>query len=230
MHRSAPRRGRLRTTVVATALAVSGVLGTAGAATAAPPPAPEPRLVPHLTLAHLATIPDAALLQARDLRGSAPEPAAEGAWDALRPPQPCTDRPYPSRVLLRSDRAVQAMVGFHERPTVVMEHVAVYRLGGAHLYLRDLGRALAACPTPGEHEPRWTVRATGLAGDESMLLELREWVDYAESYKSTYVFVARTGRALVVVADAGWEDTGGHESLVRELAPRAVARAAVLNR
>ncbi len=197
---------------------------------AASSPAADPALVPLRAVAPRPAIPDAAMLQPQDLRGSTPEPVTDAYWDRLRPPQPCTDEPYPGGPLRGRQRAVQALVGFEDRPTVVMEHVAVYRPGGAHRYLRNLRRALAACDESGPREPRWTLRATGLAGDESVLLELREYVDFAESYKSTYVAVARIGRALVVVADAGWETGSGHEALVRELIPRAVARAAVLNR
>ena len=248
MRRTAPRpvrtahtgrtaTGTVRTATVARtvaaglaagAVALGGVLAAATPAAAAAPP--DPRLVPYITLADRAPIPAAAMLQPQDLRGAPTTPADADAWTGLRPPQPCTDRRYPSGALERTDRAVQAMIGYNERPTVVMEHVAVYRLGGALLYLSDLRRALAACPAPGPLDPRWTVRATGLAGDESMLLEKREYIDYTESWKNTYVLVARTGRALVVVADAGWEEGSGHEALVRELAPRAVTRAAVLNR
>ena len=223
MHRSAFR------TAVATALAATAVLTTAVVGAAGPANA-GPRLVPYATQSNPATIPDAAMLQPRDLDGAALVPVTSDYWDRLRPPQPCTDRPYPSSALETADRAGQTMIGVGALPTVVVEHVAVYRLGAAHLYLRDLRRALAACPAPGAQEPRWTVRGTGVAGDESILLELREYLDYAEVYKSTYVVVARTGRALVVVADAGWETGNGHPALVRDLAPLAVARAPAPNR
>jgi hypothetical protein len=109
------------------------------------------------------------------------------------------------------------MVGVGERPTVVVNDVAVYRNDGAKRYLRDL----RAC---GE----WTVLDTGLAGDESVLLRRREHIDYAEVDKDTFVVVARTGRALVVVADTGWETMSGHEALVRMLSVAAVRRAAAV--
>ena len=183
----------------------------------------------HVAKAPVPSIPDAAMLQPADLRGAIPEPATD-YWAALRPPQPCTDRPYPGAALLRADRAVQTLVGVGERPTVVMAHVATYRSNGADRYLTELRRALAACAEPGPLDERWTVLATGVAGDESMLLERREYIDFAESWKSTYVVVARVGRVLVVVADAGWETASGHQALVRELSTRAVSRADVLNR
>jgi hypothetical protein len=181
------------------------------------------------TAAGQPSIPDAALLQPEDLRGAPTTPVTDDYWDDLRPPQPCAAAPYPSGVLRRTERAVTAMVGFDERPTVVLEDVAVYRPGGAHRYLRELRRAVAACPKPGPDAPRWSVLATGVAGDESVLLRRREWVEYAATDKDTYVLVARVGRALVVLADTGWEDGDGHRALVRELSVPAVRRAAALS-
>jgi hypothetical protein len=106
-----------------------------------------------------------------------------------------------------------------------VEHVAVYRSRGAHRHLRELRRAVAASGGAGG----WSVLASGVAGDESVLLRLREHLDYAGVGKDTYVVVARTGRALVVVADTGWETGDGHEALVRALGPAAVRRAGILN-
>jgi hypothetical protein len=120
---------------------------------------------------------------------------------------------------------MSAMIGFNERPTVIMEHVATYRADGADRYLTELRRNLASCDDTG-----WTVLATGVAGDESMLLQLREYIDYAETWKHTYVLVARVGSALVVLADHGWENGNGHENLVRDLSAAAVLRAAVVSR
>jgi hypothetical protein len=174
-------------------------------------------------------IPDRAMLQPADMRGAVPSPVTDDYWAALRPPQPCAAAPYPSTVLRRTDRAVTAMVAVNERPSVVLHDVAVYRPGGAHRYLRELRRAVAACERPGPDAARWSVLATGVAGDESVLLRKREYVDYAEVDKDTFMLVARVGRALVVVADAGWEEGDGHRALVRELGAVAVRRAAVLN-
>lgn len=173
-------------------------------------------------------IPDAALLQPADLGGASLEPAGD-YWAELRPPQPCAARPYPSTALVRADRAGWTVIGYGDRPTVIMEHVATYRAGGAHRYLGDLRRALAACRGLDGDNVRWTIRATGVAGAESLLLTSTRYVDYANTYKNTWVLVARVGRALVVVADSGWEEGSGHEALVRELSGPAVRRAAVLN-
>lgn len=176
-----------------------------------------------------ATIPDAAMLQAEDLRGSEPQPVTDDYWDRLRPPQPCATRPYPSTALRRTDRAIWAMVGLDERPTVVVEDVALYRGNGARQYFADLRRALNACGGDDADGARWRVLDRGIAGDQSVLLRHRVYVDYAETYKDTYILVARTGRVLVTVADAGWEEGDGHEALVRELSTVAVRRAAAAN-
>jgi hypothetical protein len=176
------------------------------------------------------SIPDAALLQAEDLHGAVPSPATGEYWSTLQPPQPCTDGPYRSTALRRADRGIMALVDVDGSPEVVMEHVAIYRGNGAHKYLRELRRAIAACDTSDPQEAVWTVLATGVAGDESMLLSLRTYVDYADTYHYTYVLVARVGRALVVLADVGWETASGNEALVREFSTKAVQRAAILNR
>ena len=167
------------------------------------------------------SVPAAAMLQAADLNGTATTTVTDNDWAALRPPQPCG--PYASAKLRRADRAVQAMIGVNDRPTVIVNDVATYASDGAQRYLRDVRRAAATCGHG------WTVRATGVAGDESVLLRHREYIDYAQTNKDTYLVVARTGRAVVVVADTGWETADGHEALVRSLSVAAVRRAAVLN-
>lgn len=166
------------------------------------------------------SVPAAAMLQAVDLNGTATTPVTD-SWVALRPPQPCG--PYASAKLRRADRAVQAMIGVNDRPTVIVNDVAVYASDGAQRYLRDVRRAVATCGHG------WSVRASGVAGDESVLLRHREYIDYAQANKDTYIVVARTGRAVVVVADTGWETADGHEALVRSLSVAAVRRAAVVN-
>jgi hypothetical protein len=204
-------------TIGVTALAVALVGGiqpaTAGTANTGPP---------RVTAAQPA-IPDAALLQPQDLGGVAPSEVTDDYWDALRPPQPCADRPYRSTALRRADRAVSALIGVNDRPTVVVEDVAVYRADGAHRYLRELRRHLTKCAD-------WTILARGVGGgNESVLLRHREYIDYADTYTNTYVMVARVGRVVVVVADTGWETASGHKSLVRHLSKVAVRRAAAAN-
>jgi hypothetical protein len=175
-------------------------------------------------------IPDGAMLRSEDLRGAEPAAPIGDYWAPLQPPQPCADRPYPGSSLRRDHRAISALIGVDDRPTVVMEHVATYRYRGAHRYLTELRRALATCAGVDGPQGRWTVRARGVAGDDSLLLEHRTYIDYADTYHLTYVVVARVGRVLVVVADAGWETSSGHVDLVRELSTKAVRNAAILNR
>jgi hypothetical protein len=161
------------------------------------------------------------MLQPEDLNGTATTTVTDNYWSALRPPQPCG--PYASTKLRRADRAVQAMIGVDDRPTVILNDVATYAADGAHRYLADLRKAAATCGHG------WSVIASGVAGDESLLLRHREYIDYAQTDKDTYLVVARTGRAVVVVADTGWETADGHEALVRSLSVAAVRRAAVVN-
>ena len=184
----------------------------------------------HVASAPKLTIPDAAMLQPADLRGATLEPFADDHWSALLPPQPCAGTAYPSAALRRAGRSASALVGLNDSPTVVLEHVAIYRSNGAHRYLRELRRGLAACDGPDHQGARWAVLATGVAGDESLLLRRRVFTDYADTYHNSYLIVARTGRVLVVVAGIGWETSSGDQALVRELGTKAVRRAAVLNR
>jgi len=167
------------------------------------------------------SVPAAAMLQPEDLNGVDTSTVTDNYWSALRPPQPCG--PYASTKLRRAGRAVQAMIGVDDRPTVIVNDVASYASEGAHRYLLDLRKAVAGCGHG------WSVLARGVAGDESLLLRHREHIDYADTDKDTYIVVARTGRAVVVVADTGWETADGHEALVRTLSVAAVRRAAVVN-
>ena len=176
-------------------------------------------LVYRLGSAPTYAVPAAAMLQPADLGGAATTTVTDDYWAALRPPQPCG--PYPSAGQRRAERAVQAMIGVDGRPSVVVNDVAVYHSDGARQYLRQVRRAVAGCAG-------WTIAGTGVAGDESLLLRRREHLDYADTDKDTYVVVARTGRALVTVADTGWETGDGHEAVVRRLAGVAVTRAAAV--
>jgi hypothetical protein len=181
----------------------------------------------HVASAPQPAIPDAAMLQPADLRGATLEPFSDDHWSALLPPQPCTGTAYPSAALRRASRSASAVVGIGERPTVVLEHVAVYRSDGAHRYLRELRRGLAACTGPDQQGARWTVLATG---DNSLFLRRRVYLDYADTHHDSYFMVARTGRVLIVVAGIGWETAGGNKALTRELGTKALRRSAVLNR
>jgi hypothetical protein len=165
-------------------------------------------------------VPAAAMLQQADLNGAATTTVTDDYWSTLQPPQPCG--PYSSAGLRREHRTVQAMIGVDDRPSVIVNDVATYASDGAHRYLTQLRKAVATCGHG------WSLVGTGVAGDESLLLRRREHIDYADTDKDTYVVVARTGRAVVVVADTGWETADGHEAVARRLSVTAVKRAAVL--
>jgi len=175
-------------------------------------------------------IVDEAMLQPADLHGARTGTLGEESWAQLRPPQPGIGGSYPSTALLRCDRAVTAVLGVNQMPTVIVEYVAVYRSDGAQRYLRELRGAMAACRGDDGTGGRWTVLSAGLAGRESLRLRLRESFEYAGETvtKDTYIAVARAGRALVVVIDAGWETGDGHRELVEELITPAVRRAGIL--
>jgi hypothetical protein len=116
------------------------------------------------------------------------------------------------------------------QPTVLLEYVAIFRGAGAAQYLRELTRAVNRRGGVTDHERTWQVVGTGIAGRHSLLLSVRETVGYdgGNRVKTSYVAVARTGHAIVVLADTGWELGDGHQSLVRTLTPIAVERAAML--
>ncbi|MFI1994532.1 hypothetical protein [Actinoplanes sp. NPDC020271] len=175
------------------------------------------------------SVPDEAMLQPADLGGVETMPAADDLRPWLRPPQPCAL--YRSAALRGADRAVEAVYPVGDvRPTVLLEYVAVYRGGGAAQYLRELTRAVTRCSGCTDTGRTWQVVGTGIAGRHSLLLSVRETVGYEgdNRVQTSYVAVARTGHAIVVLADIGWEIGDGHEAVVRDLAPVAVARAAVV--
>ena len=177
-----------------------------------------------------ASIPDKATLQPVDLHGATTTEVDDVSWGWLRPPQPGAAGPYPSTILRRSERTVSAILDVDERPTVVLEYLAVYHSNGAHRYLRDLRRALEPGHGAGDRPGRWKILATCVAGPDSVLLRLREDIESAGGTKvrDTYVAVARVGRLLVVVADTGGKSCAAHRGLVEELIPPAVRRASVL--
>jgi len=205
--------------VFATALGVLS-LAAAPAAAAAPAGAPGP----------VANIPDVAMLQPADLGGHETSPADDDLRPWLRPPQPCVA--YRSAAKRGADRAIRAVYPVGDvRPTVLVEYVAVYRAGGAAQYLRELQRAVSRCRGCTDEGRSWRIVDRGIVGRHSLLLAVSETVSYGDTssrVKTTYIAVARTGHAIVVLADIGWEVGDGHEALVRDLAPLAVARASVL--
>jgi hypothetical protein len=172
-------------------------------------------------------IPSAAMLQPEDLRGDVPEPASDDDWAHLTPPDPCGTGLDSDPLRLAADTQ-QAMIpsrGAVERPTVIVEHVARYKPGGADRLLAGIRAAVGKCPGPtGDGKQRWRLTE---AADGTLLLTVRSEGDLAGMTvtHSTAVGVARVGDAIVVVADAGWENRSGDMKLVQELLPPAVQRA-----
>jgi len=226
-----PRRARSPVIPAAARLSMIAGTGTADDRRTAVPTAKTAKLsIVGPAFAAPVGIVDEALLQPADLHGARTGTLGQDSWAQLRPPRPGLGGSYPSTALLRCDRAVTAVLGVNQTPTVIVEYVAVYRSDGAQRYLRELRGALAACRGGDRHGSGWTVLSSGPAGRESLRLRLRESFEYAGEIvtKDTYIAAARVGRALVVVIDAGWETGDGHRELVEELITPAVRRAGIL--
>jgi hypothetical protein len=181
-------------------------------------------------------IPASGLLQPADVREAKPEPLPEGEFAHLRPLRPCGDERYPSD----SSRADAVAVKYlpepssgGEVPSVVTEFVGRHAPGGAAAQFQEIGEALKRCPGGlGEDQRRWTILGTPNAGDQSVLVRIDQKESYADENKETvsrYAALARAGDVIVVVADLGWENTGGSEKLVRELIGKAVERAGTID-
>lgn len=177
------------------------------------------RLAAHAAAAESpATVPDAAMLQADDLGGVEPLAVDDESWPALRPPRPCgLTVPAPL-----ADRAVSAVIDVDQGPEVIMEYVAVHRPGAAHGYLQRLRKAARACD-----DGVWRLADAGR--DRLVLRWTRTWEHVGERITHhTFVVIARTGPAIVLVADAGWETGSGDRAIAEKVLTRATARAAVL--
>lgn len=210
--------------LVVTLLAVVGLIVTVSPGQAASAAAGAGRLT---------AVPPTAFLQPEDL-------GSDNIWtpDAdlrpeFRPPQPCDADGFRSLAALRTSGAIAALlpVAGQPFPTVLLEDIGLYRgVGGAKRYMRELRSALQR-GTCSDAAGRWVVLDSGIAGTDSLLIRLDTLIDIEGSVflKSTYVLVARVRKAIVVLADLGWEISSGHESLVRALAPAAVRRAATLH-
>ena len=212
--------GKVRLLLGVMLTAVLGMLAL-GAAPAAAVPVGSGRPV--------TSIPDAAMLQPADLGGHETAPADDDLRPWLRPPQPCGV--FRSAAKRTAERAIQAVYPVGDiRPTVLLEDVAYYRGTGAAQYLRELARAVGHCGGCTDQERTWRILDHGVAGRESLLLSVKETVSQEGSsrVKTTYLVAARTGHAVVVLSDIGWELGDGHEALVRQFAPAAVARASIL--
>jgi hypothetical protein len=170
----------------------------------------------------------AALLQPEDLAGAQTIALPGSRWRHLRPPRPGVDA-YQSDVLRRTDRAITATYTVADRPTTLLEHVSTYRRSGAADYMAELREALSGYHGCVEPTRRWMAVDDDLAGDESVMLRLREFRDEsggpARRLWTSYLLVARVGTGVVVLGDLGWAGGDGHEAVVRRLAPAAVCRA-----
>jgi hypothetical protein len=178
-----------------------------------------------------ATIPAAALLQAADLGGVSPEPARDAAQH-LRPPRPCSE-PNPSDSARVSSTAVTAALtpatGQQGTPSVILETIVRYRHSVGPQAFSELTTALRRCPGElGKNKRRWEVVGDLRAGDEAILFRTTTQFVYGDETNlvttTTPVGVARVGDDIVLVADLGWETTGGDESRVRRLVVTAVER------
>jgi hypothetical protein len=175
-------------------------------------------------------IPATAFIQAEDLGGAEIMTPDATLRPFLRPALPCGARRYHSLGLRRAAGSISFMHHYAERPTVVIEHVALYRADGARRYLAELRRAMGrhGCT---DRTGRWTVLRRDVAGRDSLLIRLRERTTGYEGrpiIKDTYLIVARVGRAVVTLSDIGWEESSGHAPVVRTLIPIALRRAAAL--
>jgi hypothetical protein len=159
-------------------------------------------------------IPDEAMLQSADLDGVTPHAADEDDWPRLRPPRPC-GASVPAPI---ADRAVAAVVDVDRSPEAIMEYVALHR--DADRYLRKLRKALRTCPD-------WRLERS--RPDGLTLSWTQRWEHVGEEVThQTYVAVASTGRAVVVVADSGWETASGDPAVAERLLVSAVRRASAL--
>ncbi|MFC4069162.1 hypothetical protein [Actinoplanes subglobosus] len=161
-----------------------------------------------------AAIPDEALLQAADLGGVTPHATDEDDWPQLRPPRPC-GATVPTAI---TDRAVAAVIDVDRSPEAIMEYLALHR--DPDRYLRKLKKALRNCPD-------WSLESS--RPDGLTLRWTQRWEHVGEQVTHhTYVAVGHTGRAVVVVADSGWETSSGDPAVAERLLTSAVRRASVL--
>ncbi|TDO41889.1 hypothetical protein C8E87_5647 [Paractinoplanes brasiliensis] len=177
-------------------------------------------------------VPGSAFLQPRDLGGVQARPADDGYARHLRPPLPGGAQRYRSQASLRAQGAVVIDYPTADFHTALVEHVAVYRGAGAARYLREL-RTVLRCGGRTDAVGQWTVVRAGVAGRDSLLIRLRERWEYPDGQPlthTTYVIVARAGRAVVVLADLGWEYGSGDRVTVQRLIGPALRRAATLGR
>ncbi|MEV6523954.1 hypothetical protein AB0M43_18545 [Longispora sp. NPDC051575] len=117
--------------------------------------------------------------------------------------------------------------------STVQERVSIYRAGGAAAFLGEVREQVGRCPgVPGAGSGAWQILGSAGLGDDSVVLRNTKYVTYLPGKpggeQQTYAVLVRIGDVVVVVADLGWETGAGHEPVLRQIAARAVERAAVL--
>ncbi|MET7403895.1 hypothetical protein ABZS66_61565 [Dactylosporangium sp. NPDC005572] len=202
---------------------------TAPATPQSPPAATSSAAVPSAAASVPNVIPAAALLQPADLDGAGFTPMADGDGAHLRPLRPCGAR-YPSDATRTAAVAVQAHVVSTpgQTPHVLMQYVGLHP-GTAAEAFQQIAAAVRACP--GSLDPgqlRWEVAGTADAGDESMFVRVSKRFSYGDPGNIvtpvTPAVLLRVGDRVTVVADLGWESSGGDEAWVLRLARTAADR------
>jgi hypothetical protein len=176
-------------------------------------------------------IADSAFLQPQDLGVDSRYPIDDGYAAHLRPPLPGGAERYRSQASRKAQGAIAIDYPTADFHTSLVEHITTYRGAGAARYLRELRRALLRCGGRTDETGRWTVVRTNVAGPGSLLIRLRERWEYPDGkplIHTTYMIVARVGRAVVALADVGWEYASGQRSTIQALIKPALRRAATL--
>jgi hypothetical protein len=179
------------------------------------------------------TVPGSAFLQPQDLGGVDRQQPTDGYAAHLRPALPGGAARYRSQASRQAQGAILIDFPTADFHTTLVEHIATYPGAGAARYLRELRRALPRCGGRTDEVGQWTVVRTGVAGPGSLLIRLRERWEYPDGQPlthTTYVIVARVGRAVVVLADLGWEYASGQRVTIQRLINPALRRAATLRR
>jgi hypothetical protein len=178
------------------------------------------------------SIPAEALLQPTDLRGATAEPLAAGEHSNVRPLRPCGTKPYQSDGTRTDAVAVQYTVPGMPKgatPFTVVEFVGKHKTGGAAAQFTEIRAALANCPGGlGKDQLKWTVVESD---NDSMLVKIEQKYSYGDQEPAVvpqYAALSTVNNAVVMVADLGWENSGGSEEIVRELIVKAEKRAAAI--
>ncbi|MBO3737390.1 hypothetical protein [Actinoplanes flavus] len=190
--------------------------------------APAAAAAPTVSASAPAGIPAAALLQPDDVRGATAETLPQGEYAYVRPLRPCGGR-YPSdptRTAAVAKRYVVPGRTPETVPTVVVQFIGRHQPGGAARQIQEIDAALKKCRGGlAEGQRKWDIVESD--GD-TMLVRIGQRFGYADEEPATvnhYAAVARVGDVVVVVADMGWENMDGSETLVRELIAKARTRA-----